>query len=259
MADAGKSGARTEEQHLSTHYDIRSPQFPLKKRIQIPLIVGAAVALQHTIGPTLRFEVVGRRHFEQVHAAGQRCVFTFWHRAIFLSTWWFRNRGIVPLTSANFDGQLVAGVLEKMGYGTAQGSSSRGGLRGLATLAQRLDEGRDVALAIDGPRGPRYVAKPGPVLLARRTGCAIVCLHICAERGHTFENSWDQFQIPYPFSRAVLLLGPPIHVPADASREAIERKHAEMQGLLERLRDTAESWFTLSAGEQQRARDFWNS
>ncbi len=147
------------------------------------------------------------------------------------------------MTSANFDGQLVAGLLERMGYGTAQGSSTRGGLRALAVLAQRLEQGRDArGDAADGPRGPRYVARTRhPVLLARRTGCPILCYHIRAERGYTFENAWDQFQIPYPFSRVALVMGPPIEVPADANREAVEQKQAEMQAALERVRDVAES------------------
>ena len=259
MSEAAKSSAQRREQRIMAHYDTRPPRLPFAKRMQIPMIVGAAVALQHVIGPTLRFDVVGRQHFEGVLAAGRRCIFSFWHRAIFLSTWWWRNRGIVPMTSANFDGQLVAGVLERMGYGTAQGSSTRGGLRGLATLAERVAKGRDAAFAVDGPRGPRYIAKPGPVLLARRTGCPIICLHFRAERGHTFQKSWDQFQIPYPFSRVVLIIGPPIEVPADAGREAVESKHAEMQRLLEQVRDTAESWFLLSAAEQERQRALWNA
>ena len=258
MTQAAKSGAQREEQRVTTHYDTRPPQLPLAKRIQIPMIVGAAVALQHTIGPTLRFEVLGWQHFEQIQAARRQFILAFWHRTIFLSTWWWRYRGLVAMTSANFDGQLIAGVLERTGCATVQGSSTRGGLRALAVLAQRIDQGRNAAFAIDGPRGPRYIAKPGPVLLARRTGCPILCYHVSAERGHTFEKTWDQFQIPYPFSRVVLVAGPPIEVPGDTDREGVERKHAEMQRLLERVRDTAESWFTLSPAEKDRQRALWN-
>ena len=78
----------------------------------------------------------------------------------------------------NFDGQWTRKVIEWLGFGTAQGSSSRGGLRGLTVMAQRLAEGKHVAFTIDGPRGPRYVAKPGPVILARRTGWPISVFHI---------------------------------------------------------------------------------
>ena len=163
------------------------------------------------------------------------------------------------MTSGNFDGQLLGRALERLGYGATHGSSSRGGLRGLAVLAKQLEQGHDSAFAADGPRGPRYVAKPGPVLLARRTGFPIVAFHLFAERAHTFEKSWDHFQLPHLFSRVVLVIGTPIEVPEDADRAAIDGKHAELQTTLERTRQTAESWFTLSAAEQQRQRALWNA
>lgn len=103
------------------------------------------------------------------------------------------------------------------------------------------------------------MAKPGPVLLARRTGYPILCFHIHAERGHSFQKSWDQFQIPYPFSRVALVMGPPIEVPRDANPETLAQKQTAMQQMLERIRDTAESWFTLSAAERERERTVWNA
>ena len=98
----------------------------------------------------------------------------FWHRCIISATWYWRDRGAVVMNTTNFDGQWTRRVIEHFGFGTAQGSSTRGGLRGLAVMARRLEEGHDAAFTIDGPRGPRYVAKPGPVMLARRTGKPIL-------------------------------------------------------------------------------------
>jgi lysophospholipid acyltransferase (LPLAT)-like uncharacterized protein len=132
-------------------------------------------------------------------------------------------------------------------------------LKGLAVMAQKLEEGRDVAFTIDGPRGPRYIAKPGPVMLARRAGQPIIVLHIGVEHGKTFEKSWDLFQIPYPFSRAVMVIARAIYVPPDASRELMERKHAEMQASLERVRDVAESWFKRDETDRAVLREEWNS
>jgi lysophospholipid acyltransferase (LPLAT)-like uncharacterized protein len=119
-------------------------------------------------------------------------------------------------------------------------------------MARRLEKGVDCAFTIDGPRGPRYVAKPGPVMLARKTGCPIMVFHIGVERGKTFERTWDHFLMPAPFSKAMILFAPPIHVPADANAEAMEAKHAEMQHELERVRDIAESWYSLN--EEDRAK-----
>jgi lysophospholipid acyltransferase (LPLAT)-like uncharacterized protein len=125
-------------------------------------------------------------------------------------------------------------------------------------LAKRLRQGHDVAFAADGPRGPRYLAKPGPVILARRSGCPIVGFHLFAEHAHIFEKAWDLFQLPRPFSRVVLVIGPPIEVPDETGRDMIERKQADLQGLLERARDTAKSWFSLSPAERERQRAIWN-
>src|SRR5271163_4061661 len=121
-------------------------------------------------------------------------------------------------------------------------------------MARRMGEGRDCAFTIDGPRGPRYVAKPGPVMLARKTGCPILVFHIGVDRGKTFEKTWDRFLMPAPFARAVILFAPPIYVLQDANAEAMEAKHAEMQRELERVRDIAESWFSLSEAERAKHR-----
>ncbi len=259
MSDAVTSAEQREEQHPSVHYDTRLPQLTRWQRVEIPLIAGAGYWLVRSLGPTLRFEVLGWQHAERTYAAGRRCIFSFWHRSIFPIMWWARHRGIVVMNSTNFDGQWTRRVIERLGYDTAQGSSTRGGLRGLAVMAQRLEQGLDVAFTIDGPRGPRYVAKPGPVMLARRTGCSIVVFHVGLERGYTFQKTWDLFQIPYPFSRAVIFFGPPIKVPADAGHELMVGKHAEMQAGLERVRDLAESWFTLSPQEREPQRAAWNA
>ena len=174
------------------------------------------------------------------------------------ATWYFRNRNAVLMNTTNFDGQWTRRVIERLGYQTAQGSSTRGGLRGLAVMAQRLEEGVDAAFTIDGPRGPRYVAKPGPVMLSRRTGRPIIFFTSGLERAWTLRKTWDLFQIPKPFTRAVLVIAPPLDVPEGINREELEEKHQEMQTILERVRDVAESWFSLSDAEQERERALWN-
>jgi len=118
-------------------------------------------------------------------------------------------------------------------------------------MARRLEEGVDCAFTIDGPRGPRYIAKPGPVMLARKTGCPVLVFHIGVSRGKTFEKTWDHFLLPGLFARAVILFAPPIFVPPDANAELLEAKHAEMQKELERVKDIAEDWFSLGEDERQ--------
>src|SRR5215470_1236185 len=243
-------GAASESRELSAHYDTRLPRLPWSRRIQIPIIAAAVYSVIRVLGPTLRFEVLGWHHAQDVHASGRRCVWAFWHRVIVPIAWWARDMGIVVMNTTAFDGQWTRKVIEWLGFGTAQGSSSRGGLRGLAVMAKRIEQGKDCAFTIDGPRGPRYVAKPGPVMLARRTGCPVTVFHIGCQRGTTFQKTWDHFLLPHLFSKTVMIFAPPIDVPPDADSALLESKHAVMQKELERVRDLAESWFSLS--EDQR-------
>src|SRR5580693_3328519 len=252
MPDAGTRERKKEEQEsVSAHYDTRLPELPWSRRAQIPLIAAAVYSVIRLLGPTLRYEVMGWQHAERVYASKKQIIWAFWHRVIIPIVWWYRNHGVVIMNTTAFDGQWTRKVIEWLGFGTAQGSSSRGGLRGLAVMARRLSEGLDCAFTIDGPRGPRYVAKPGPVMLARKTGCPVVVFHVGVDRGKTIEKTWDHFLLPKPFARAVMLYAPPIYVPADASVADLEAKHAEMQKALERVRDIAESWFSLT--EEARA------
>ena len=233
------------------------PHLSRWRRMQVPVIAWAAYWLIRLLGPTLRFEVIGVHNAIQVRSEGEPAIGAFWHRCILSAVWMWRERGIVVLNTVNFDGQWTRRVIERLGFGTAQGSSSRGAIEGLAAMAQSLEAGRHVAFTIDGPRGPRYVAKPGPVILARRTGRPISVFHIGVESAHTFKKSWDHFHLPYPFSRAVMFVAPPIRVPMNADSELMKLKQDEMQGALERVRDAAESWFHLTEDERDTVRDGW--
>ena len=240
---------------VGVHYDTQLPNLPWSRRIQIPIIAALVYSVIRILGPTLRFEVLGWQNAEKVYASGRQCIWSFWHRVIIPVVWWRRNHGVVVMNTTAFDGQWTRKVIEWLGYGTAQGSSSRGGLRGLAVMAQRIEQGLDCAFTIDGPRGPRYIAKPGPVMLARRTGAPIVVFHIGVERGTTFEKTWDHFLLPHLFSKTVMIFAPPIEVPPDADSAMLEAKHSEMQKELERVRDVAEEWFSLSEKERNAQRE----
>ncbi len=226
--------------------------------MQIPVLAWFVYGAIRLIGPTLRLDVIGARNAVLIEHNGEAGIAAFWHRCIFSSAWIWRNRGIVVMNTVNFDGQWTRRVIERLGFGTAQGSSSRGAIEGLTVMAQRIKEGKHVAFTIDGPRGPRYVAKPGPVILARRTGSPIVVFHIGLQRAYTFKKSWDLFQIPFPFTRAVMFFAPTVRIPIDAGSEVLHQKQAEMQAALEKVRDAAECWFQLSAAEQKQVRATWN-
>src|SRR2546430_7863678 len=194
------------------------------------------------IGRTVRWKSEGDCHLEDIYKSGNRAIFTFWHGRIFPSTYYWRNRGIIVMTSMNRDGDAIAQCIQRFGFGVARGSSSRGGFRALAEMARAIRGGRDAAFTIDGPRGPRYVAKQGPVLLALKTGAAIFCFHISMK--HRIQlKSWDEFQIPLPFTEAVVLKAPPIWVPPDACEAHLRGPHDQMQVTLDELRKRGDSWW----------------
>src|SRR5246127_638076 len=240
MTEQTKTPPDVKEQAVIVHYDTRLPKLSLMQRIQIPIIGWVVWAVIRILGPTLQFEVLGGQRVGRDYRPDEPPnVYAFWHRCIIAGAWYFRNRNAVLMNTTNFDGQWTRRVIERLGYQTAQGSSTRGGLRGLAVMAKRLEEGVDAGFTIDGPRGPRYVAKPGPVMLARRSGRPIVLFHVGLERAWTLKKAWDLMQIPKPFTRAVVIFAPAIYVSTDADHEEIERKQQEMQKTLEHLRDVA--------------------
>lgn len=190
---------------------------------------------------SLRWEVRGLEHLDSILSAGHSPIFTFWHTCILSATWFWRGRGIVVMSSVSRDAEYTGRVIKRFGYGTARGSSTRGGGRALAEMAQCLDNGLEAAFTIDGPRGPAYVAKPGAVTLARHTGQAILPFHIATNKGIEL-SSWDRLKVPLPFTRALVLIAEPIYVPRQSSSEGVTSKQAALQSALDSLREEAEVW-----------------
>ncbi len=212
--------------------------FTGRERLLLWLVTWAGYAAVRLIGPTLRWTVSveeGGLHPEQAHPV----IHVFWHRAVFPATWFWRDRRIAVMTSSSFDGEYIARIIEKFGYRAVRGSSTRGAVRALLGMHTEIEQGRSVAFTIDGPRGPVYVAKPGPVLLARNSGVPIHCFYVALEKPWVL-NSWDRFVIPKPFSRAVLRIGKAIRVPADCDSAAHQRFQSEMQATLDRITSFAE-------------------
>lgn len=222
--------------------------FNLWQRVQIFFASWIGYMAVLLIGRTLRFEVYGWEDWEAARKLGKGLIYTFWHREIFAATWFWRQRGIVVMTSQNFDGEYIARIIERHGYGAARGSSSRGATRALVEMIRCLRKGADTAFTIDGPRGPRFVAKPGSVLLAKPTGAAILCFHIALKKAYVFRKSWDQTQIPYPFTRAAVVIAPPISVSPDADEAEQTRKLEEVQAALDELRGRGNLWVAGQAG-----------
>lgn len=174
-------------------------------------------------------------------------IYVFWHRCLVPGVFRYRNRNLAVMISSSFDGELVARVAKKFGFRAVRGSSTRGGARALLGMHTMLKQGEAVVFTIDGPRGPRYVAKPGPVMLARNTGASIWAFHIALERAWVL-RSWDRMMLPKPFSRALLCVSNPIWVEADANDEKMAECHAEMQVRLDAMREKSEARMRAMTG-----------
>ncbi|MEP6468100.1 MAG: DUF374 domain-containing protein, partial [Parafilimonas sp.] len=134
----------------------------------------------------------------------------------------------------NFDGEWIAGIIERFGYGTARGSTSRGAVRALVQLKRDMATGKPAAFTLDGPRGPSKVAQPGAVWLAKATGNPIIPFHIESDR-HWTANSWDRTQIPKPWSNVAIAIGEPLEIGADVDEAGIEAGRLELESRLHGL------------------------
>jgi lysophospholipid acyltransferase (LPLAT)-like uncharacterized protein len=215
--------------------------YTIKDRLMIHAADVLFYSLLGAVCSTLRWEVRGRENLDLIISNGHQPIYTFWHVCIVSATWFWRNRGIVVMSSASRDAEYTGRVIQRFGYGTARGSATRGGGRALAEMAQCLQNDMGVAFTIDGPRGPVYVAKPGAVTLARHTGHAILPFHIAASK-YIELPSWDRLQIPIPYSSAICLIGEPIYVPRDATGGEATARQEMLQSALDNLRMEGVAW-----------------
>ncbi len=216
-------------------------KFSFSKRILLHAADWMFYLLIKFIGKTLRFEREGWENFGKIEEAGKLPVMTFWHNRIFGATYYFRNRGIVVITSQSFDGEYIARFIKRFGFGAVRGSSTRGGIGALVEMIRLMKKGLPMGLSIDGPRGPKYVAKAGACLLAKKTGNPLLPFLVEAEKYWELK-SWDDLQIPKPFSRAKVLVGEPIYVDKNASGEEIEETRVLLQAKLDELVQIGEQW-----------------
>jgi hypothetical protein len=207
---------------------------PAGKRLKAALIAGVGTPVVEGLGATWHWLEDGAEYVDRIRREGRQPIYALWHGRILPGTIYLRDRGIVVITSENFDGEWVARIIRRFGFGTARGSTSRGGARALAQLRRDMRAGRPAAFTVDGPRGPAGVAQPGAVWLARATGNPILPFHIEASRFWTV-NSWDRHQIPKPGSLVVAAIGPPIEVPAGPGAAGIEAGREALETALGRL------------------------
>jgi len=235
-------GARTAGETIARAYEFADlSSYPFKKRFLIRAADLAFFLMIKLIGRTIRWQVEGWENWEAATRDGQVPIYTFWHNRVFLSTYFWQKRRIVVMTSQSFDGEYIARFIQRFGYGAARGSSTRGAVGAIIEMTRLMRAGCATAFTIDGPKGPRYVAKMGAVLLAKKTGQPILAFTITARHWEA-KGSWDGFQVPLPFSRARVDIAPPIYVPADTNDEGLETKRNELQVALDTINHRGKDW-----------------
>ena len=216
--------------------------FSFGQRIALWIVPRLTALLLAVIGVTLRFEVIAEEGAVPATPPATG-IFCFWHRCTLPCGWYFRKFRCSILISQSFDGELIARTLGLLGYDSVRGSSSRGGFGGLLALQGVVESGSPVVFTADGPRGPIYQTKIGPVKLAQMTGEAISSFYLLPERSWVLK-SWDRFLIPKPFSRVAVSWARSIAAPAkDADAATLEMARIELNVALERARLQAEAYF----------------
>jgi lysophospholipid acyltransferase (LPLAT)-like uncharacterized protein len=219
-------------------------KFSFGQRVALVVVPRLTALVLAAIGSTLRFEVIAEEGADPATPPAMG-IFCFWHRCTLPCGWYFRKFRCSILISQSFDGELIARTLGLLGYGTVRGSSSRGGAAGLLALQGVLKNGLPVVFTADGPRGPIYQTKMGPVKLAQMTGEEIGSFYLLPEHAWVM-RSWDQFLIPKPFSRVAVSWTRAVTAPrADDSPEKLEAKRMELNDALERARLQAEAHFGM--------------
>ena len=237
------AGGPKPQTHIDRVYSFADlSKYSFKDRLLIRAADLGIFAMIKLIGATIKFEVEGWENWKAASSNGNIPIYCFWHNTIFLSIYFWQKRRIVVMTSQSFDGEIIARFEQRFGNGGARGSSTRGATGAFIEMVRLMRAGCPAAFTVDGPKGPPYVAKMGPVLLAKKTGNPMLPFTITPKKFWQITSSWDRTQVPRPFTRARVLIAAPIFVPADADEDLLATKRDELQRALDELEQHGEQW-----------------
>lgn len=215
--------------------------YSFRERVLIRIADLAFYILISLIGRTVRIDTEGLENVDAIERSGRLPIYALWHDRIFLGTYFLKRRGIVFLTSQSYDGEYIARFIQRFGFGAIRGSSTRGGAKGLVEMIRGMKRGLPMGFTVDGPKGPRYVAKSGAILLAKKTGNPILPF-LVEPRRFWIIKSWDRLRIPRPFTHARVAFGEPIYVEAESTGDTLIEKLAELQRSLDDLVERGREW-----------------
>ena len=197
------------------------------------------------LGLTMRFEELNAEVPKSFLEKGVPAIGVFWHGRLLMMPWIHQGRPLSFLVSPHRDGQVVGKAVERFGHRAILGSTTRRGVSAFKKLLKAHQEGHDLVVVPDGPRGPRYQVQIGVIELAKLTGRPIVPLSFSASHRKIF-NTWDQFLFPFPFSKGVFIWGEPVFVDPHGDRTHLEEKKVLLETRLNELTEKADHHFDRS-------------
>ena len=214
--------------------------FTLWQRVKFRAVGLLGALLIRAIMVTVRVRFEPAEAYEGVNTPIRPAVYALWHGELFALTYAFRGRGARVLISRHRDGEYIARVIERLGFRTVRGSTTRGGAAGMMEMIGELDAGHGVAITPDGPRGPRHVLQQGIVYVAEKSGRAVVPIGVGA-KGCWRLSSWDRFMIPKPFTTVVVRQGEDLSIPPDLTEEQREEWRTRLEDIMVKLSKQAEA------------------
>jgi lysophospholipid acyltransferase (LPLAT)-like uncharacterized protein len=181
----------------------------MDKKIPLDSVSASIVIFGTLVGITWRYRVTGTKAIDVFRDRAQGVIYSFWHSHILPLSFIFRGIGVKAVVSGSKDGDRAAAVAQRWRHGVIRGSSSSGGFQVLRTCVRELQRKQNLAIAPDGPRGPRQIVKPGVAKIALMANAPIFPLSAIPQKAWHL-HSWDRFMVPYPFAAVELRIGEPI-------------------------------------------------
>lgn len=217
---------------------IRRPLKPAANRILLPIFSGVLYLFIAGTNRTVRFEVTGPRPDLRLLEQGEPVVYAFFHSRLFSMFRMLRGRKVAVLVALGDIGDVISSVARWFGHLPVRGARSGRAAAALAELIREVKKGRTAAFAVDGPRGPREIVKPGALYVAQKSGCALIPI-VTVSRSKWNLGIWDRHEVPRPFTKTIALMGEPVRLSRHASREEIEIATTRLQETLVALGMTA--------------------
>jgi len=217
----------------------------IKKKLVSWFGPGLAYRVIKLLGRTMRFAVVNPHIQKSFVEKGIPYIAAFWHDRLLMMPLAYQGKKSSFLVSPHRDGLIVGRALKRFGFNPIFGSSSRGGASAIKEMVKAIQNGSDMGIVPDGPRGPRHRLQLGVIELARRTGNPILPLTFSASKKKIFKT-WDRFLLPYPFSKGVFIWGEPIYVDHNADRGYLEEMRLLVEKRLNELTEEADRYFNKS-------------